>query len=110
MGRHCASVSQLHVCYKGLLLAQDSDRVSSDSVRNSAVVTPETARVHGSIDMLIVFRTVEASWPTRKATPTMITATGSNSGIIRQHETAAALRAPVQYPVTTASEAGKGRP
>jgi len=91
------------------LLTQESEKASSASVRDSDVA-PETAKDHGSIDVLIVFRTVEVKWPTRKATPTMATATGSNSEIDRQHETAAALMAPVQNPDTTASEVGKGWP
>ena len=89
------------------MLTQESEKASIASVRDSAVA-PETARDHGSIDVLIDFRTVEVKWPTRKATPMMATATGSNSETDKQHETAAALRAPVQNPVTTASEAGKG--
>lgn len=90
-----------------VLLTQESENLSSASTRVSAVA-PETAKDHGSVDGLIVFWTVQAKWPTRKATPTISTASGSSSEIVRQHDTAAALRAPVQNPDTTASEAGKG--
>ena len=73
-------------------------------------MAPDTVRAHGSIDVLIVFRTTEVNQPTRKATPTTAIATGSNADMVLQHETAAALKAPVQNPDTTASEAGKGWP
>ena len=91
------------------MLTQEPEKASSASMRDSAVA-PEMAKDHGSIDVLIVFRTVEVNRPTRNATPTMATATGSSSEIVWQHETAAALRVPVQNPDTTASEAGKGWP
>lgn len=91
------------------MLTGESAKASSAFARDSSVA-PETAKDHGSSDVLIVFRTVEVKWPTRKATPTMATATGSNSEIVRQHETAAALRAPVQSPDTIESEAGKEWP
>ena len=62
------------------------------------------------MEVVVVLRAVEVKLPMRNATPTITTATGSSSDIVRQHDTAAALSAPVQNPDTTASEAGKGWP
>ena len=87
-------------------LTRDVEKASMDRVRDS-VLTPDTARDHESLDVLMVFRTAELRRPTRKAMLTIATATGSSSVIDRQQDTAAALSAPVQKPERTASKEGK---
>lgn len=73
---------------------------------NDSKSVPDTVMDHESFDVLIVFRTAELNRPTRKAIPTIATATGSSSVIDRQHETAAALSAPVQSPESMAADPG----